>query len=88
MRFCLGHDPAAEPSGQHLSSTTRTITIPGSVDGLEAVEYMFQVRARNSAGFVDVDPGGAHAAAVGALFAAGITVGCSQEPLRSVPARM
>ena len=40
-----------------------------------------------SAGFVDVDPGGAHAAAIDALSAAGITVGCSMEPLRYCPTR-
>ena len=33
-------------------------------------------------GFVDVDPSGVHAANIDALFAAGITLGCSQEPLR------
>ena len=37
------------------------------------------------AGFVDVDPSGVHAANIDALFAAGITVGCSQEPLEFCP---
>ena len=40
-----------------------------------------------SAGFVDVDPGGVHATAIDALFGAGITVGCSMEPLRYCPGR-
>ena len=39
------------------------------------------------AGFVDVDPGGVHAAAIDALSGAGITVGCSMEPLRFCPRR-
>ena len=38
-----------------------------------------------SAGFVDVDPSGVHAAAIDALFAAGITAGCSTEPLEFCP---
>ena len=38
-----------------------------------------------SAGFTDVDPQGAHAAAIDALFAAGITTGCATEPLRYCP---
>ena len=38
-----------------------------------------------SAGFVDVDPDGVHAAAIDALFSAGITGGCSTEPLRYCP---
>lgn len=39
------------------------------------------------AGFTDVDPTGSHAASIEALFAAGITVGCSREPLRFCPDR-
>ena len=39
------------------------------------------------AGFDDVDPSGGHAADIEALFAAGITLGCSQEPLRYCPDR-
>ena len=35
----------------------------------------------------DVDPTGVHAAGIDALFAAGITEGCSREPLRFCPAR-
>ena len=38
-----------------------------------------------SAGFNDVDAGRAHAASIEALFASGITAGCSQEPLRFCP---
>ena len=37
------------------------------------------------AGFEDVDPRSVHAANVEALFAAGVTVGCSLEPLRFCP---
>ena len=37
------------------------------------------------AGFADVDPGSTHAAGIDALAAAGITVGCSTEPLRYCP---
>ena len=39
-----------------------------------------------AAGFIDVDPAGVHAAGIDALFAAGITVGCSRESLRFCPA--
>ena len=39
------------------------------------------------AGFVDVDANSAHGAAIDALFAAGITAGCSTEPLRYCPSR-
>ena len=38
-----------------------------------------------SAGFVDVDAGGVHAASIDALREAGITVGCGSEPLRYCP---
>ena len=38
------------------------------------------------AGFEDVDPAGVHASSIDALFAAGVTVGCSREPLRFCPA--
>ena len=37
------------------------------------------------AGFADVDPNSTHAAGIDALAAAGITVGCSTEPLRYCP---
>ena len=37
------------------------------------------------AGFADVEPGGVHSAAIEALFAAGITKGCSAESLRYCP---
>ena len=37
------------------------------------------------AGFVDVDPSGIHACSIDALFAAGVTLGCSSEPLRYCP---
>ena len=40
-----------------------------------------------SAGFADVDPASVHADSIEALFASGITVGCSQEPLRFCPDR-
>ena len=39
------------------------------------------------AGFDDVDPSGGHAVDIEALFAAGITVGCSQRPLSYCPDR-
>ena len=38
-----------------------------------------------SAGFGDVDPGSVHASSIEALFASGVTLGCSQEPLRFCP---
>ena len=38
-----------------------------------------------SAGFVDVRAGGTHTANIDALFASGVTVGCSSEPLRFCP---
>ena len=37
------------------------------------------------AGFADVDPDSTHAAGIDALAAAGITAGCSTEPLRYCP---
>ena len=37
------------------------------------------------AGFADVDPDGAHAGAIEALYGARITVGCGSEPLRYCP---
>ncbi|MCY4456678.1 MAG: S-layer homology domain-containing protein, partial [Acidimicrobiaceae bacterium] len=37
------------------------------------------------AGFVDVDPSNSHAASINAVFAAGITTGCSQNPLSYCP---
>ena len=40
-----------------------------------------------TAGFEDVDPSGLHAANIEALFAAGITGGCSSEPLNYCPGR-
>ena len=42
--------------------------------------------AVRGAGFTDVDPAGVHAADIDALFAAGVTEGCSGEPLRFCPA--
>ena len=44
-----------------------------------------ELPAAAAAGFVDVDPASVHAASVDALFAAGITGGCSSEPLRFCP---
>ena len=38
-----------------------------------------------TAGFTDVDPSSVHAASIEALHAAGITAGCSQQPLRYCP---
>ncbi len=43
--------------------------------------------AAQPAGFVDVDASSVHAASIGALFAAGVTVGCGAEPLRFCPDR-
>ena len=37
------------------------------------------------AGFADVEPSGAHAGAIEALYGAGITAGCGSEPLRYCP---
>ena len=45
----------------------------------------FDLEAAPSAGFTDVS-GGSHAANIDALAAAGITVGCSRDPLRYCPA--
>ena len=39
------------------------------------------------AGFADVDPDGVHAASIEALHAAGITTGCTQQPLQYCPNR-
>ena len=39
------------------------------------------------AGFADIDEGGVHAAGIDAIAAAGITVGCSTDPLRYCPER-
>ena len=39
------------------------------------------------AGFTDVDPHSAHSANIDALFAAGITTGCAQQPLRYCPSQ-
>ena len=39
------------------------------------------------AGFADVDPDGVHAAGIEALHAAGITVGCTRQPLQYCPNR-
>ena len=41
--------------------------------------------AAQPAGFTDVDPDSVHAPGIEALYAAGITRGCSQEPLRYCP---
>lgn len=46
----------------------------------------FQLRPAGSAGFADTD-GSGHAAAIDALFDAGITRGCSADPLRFCPYR-
>ena len=40
-----------------------------------------------SAGFTDVDPNGVHAPSIDALFAAGTTTGCAQQPLRYCPSQ-
>ncbi|MCQ3808089.1 MAG: S-layer homology domain-containing protein [Acidimicrobiia bacterium] len=41
--------------------------------------------AADAAGFTDIDPTGTHTADINALFAEGITTGCSQTPLRYCP---
>ena len=41
--------------------------------------------AESSAGFTDVNEGGEHGADIDALFAAGVTAGCSADPLRYCP---
>ena len=46
----------------------------------------FDLEPAPSAGFIDVS-GGSHAANIDALAAAGITVGCSRDPLQYCPAR-
>ena len=68
----VGPGPSPGPSGPGPSG-------PGPSGGGE--EPVAQPRA----GFVDVDPSGVHAANIDALFAAGITVGCSTEPLQFCP---
>ena len=45
------------------------------------------LRPAGAAGFVDVDARSVHAASMDALLAAGITTGCSSEPLRFCPDR-
>ena len=45
----------------------------------------FKLPAADPAGFADVDPNNSHAAAINALAAAGITTGCSQNPLQYCP---
>ena len=45
----------------------------------------FALEPAPSGGFTDVDPDGSHAANIDALAAAGITVGCSRDPLRYCP---
>jgi M6 family metalloprotease-like protein len=45
----------------------------------------FDVEDAPSAAFVDVDAAGAHAASIDALAAAGVTAGCSRDPLRYCP---
>ena len=44
--------------------------------------------AASSAGFADVDAGGTHGANIDALFAAGITTGCGEDPLRYCPRKV
>lgn len=41
--------------------------------------------AQSSAGFTDVDVGSTHGADIDALFAAGVTAGCADDPLRYCP---
>ena len=43
------------------------------------------VDAPRPAGFVDVEPGSPHAAAIDALYHSGVTVGCGSDPLRFCP---
>ncbi|MCQ3814582.1 MAG: S-layer homology domain-containing protein, partial [Acidimicrobiia bacterium] len=45
----------------------------------------FKLPAADTADFTDVDPNNSHAAAINALAEAGITTGCSQNPLRYCP---
>ena len=46
----------------------------------------FALQPAAEAGFTDVDPSGPHAADIDALAAAGVTAGCSRDPLRYCPA--
>ena len=48
----------------------------------------FALAPAAASGFTDVDPAGAHAASIDALSAAGITAGCSRDPLRYCPDRI
>ena len=47
----------------------------------------FNFEPGQAAGFADIDEGGVHAAGIDAIAAAGITVGCSTDPLRYCPER-
>ena len=47
----------------------------------------FDLAAAEPAGFTDTEEGSTHAASIDALAAAGVTVGCTTEPLRYCPAR-
>ena len=45
----------------------------------------FELKPAQTAGFTDVDTANTHAANIDALYAAGITVGCGNDPLRYCP---
>ena len=47
----------------------------------------FNLEPGPPAGFADIDEGGVHAAGIDAIAAAGITAGCSTDPLRYCPER-
>ena len=47
----------------------------------------FELPDAADAGFADIDTGSAHAKSIDRLFAAGITTGCSRQPLRYCPNR-
>jgi beta-glucanase (GH16 family) len=47
----------------------------------------FNLQPGHPAGFTDVDEGSVHAASINAIAAAGVTAGCSTEPLRYCPDR-
>ena len=57
----------------------------GGGGGGESAPDVGESAPDESAGFVDVDPDSVHTAAIDALSAAGITGGCSTEPLRYCP---
>lgn len=61
----------------------------GTVTRAEMASFLFRAfdlePAESSAGFTDVDVGSTHGADIDALFAAGVTAGCADDPLRYCP---